>query len=167
MPGKFKESDVLFAHVIQNADRAEFFAGKPDDLAPRTAELALERLHPPDRRVEMLLEKFFENVHQDAKPSLEKQGTKTFTFSGSLEPEHQLFPNLRTREKVIPFSFPIGMRETKLRFAACFRQFEQQSCANPFLSRLARPLRCPKVALDWLETVNSRTVEKREFHNPR
>ena len=64
MPGKFEESDVLFAHVIQNANRAEFFAGKPDDLAPRTAELALQRLHPLDRRVEMLLKKLLENVHE-------------------------------------------------------------------------------------------------------
>ena len=64
MPGKFEESDVFFAHVIQNADRAELFAGKPDDLAPRTSKLALERLHSLDRRVEMLLKKFFENVHQ-------------------------------------------------------------------------------------------------------
>ena len=48
MPGKFEESDVLFAHVIQNANGAELFAGKPDDFAPRTAELALQRLHPPD-----------------------------------------------------------------------------------------------------------------------
>ncbi len=55
MPGKFEEGDVLFAHVVQNANRAEFAAGKPDDLASRTAELALQRLHSLDRRVEMLL----------------------------------------------------------------------------------------------------------------
>ena len=40
------------------------FAGKPDDLAPRTAELTLQRLHPLDRRVEVLLEKSFENFHE-------------------------------------------------------------------------------------------------------
>ena len=64
MPGKFEESNILFADVIQNADRAELFAGKPDDLAPRAAELALQRLHPLDRRVEMLLKELFENVHE-------------------------------------------------------------------------------------------------------
>src|SRR5712692_7223576 len=34
MPGELEERDVLFAHVIQNPNRADFFAGKPDDLAP-------------------------------------------------------------------------------------------------------------------------------------
>ena len=63
MLGKFKESDILLAYVIQNADRAGFFVGKPHDLAPRTAELLLQRLHTPGRGVEMLLEKVFENVH--------------------------------------------------------------------------------------------------------
>ena len=64
MPGKFEERDVLFAHVIQNANRAALFAGKPDDVAPRAAELSLQRLHLRDRCVEMLLKKFFENVHE-------------------------------------------------------------------------------------------------------
>ncbi len=59
MPGKFKKGDVLFAHVVQNADRAESAAGQPDDLAPRAAELALQRLHLLGRRVEMLLKKLF------------------------------------------------------------------------------------------------------------
>ena len=59
MPGKFEKSDILFAYVIQNADRSELSAGKPDDLAPRAAEFAPQRLHPLDRRVEMLLKKLF------------------------------------------------------------------------------------------------------------
>ena len=59
MPGEFEESNVLFAYVIQNANRAEFFAGQPDDIASRPAELALQRLHPSDGRVEMLLKEFF------------------------------------------------------------------------------------------------------------
>ena len=33
MAGKFQEGDILFAHVIENANRSGFFAGKPDDLA--------------------------------------------------------------------------------------------------------------------------------------
>ncbi len=45
MPGKFEESDILFAHVVQNADRAVVLAGQPDDLPPRAAQLALQRLH--------------------------------------------------------------------------------------------------------------------------
>ena len=49
VPGKFEEGDILFAHVIENANRAEFAGGKPDDLAARTAELALQRLHSLDR----------------------------------------------------------------------------------------------------------------------
>jgi len=32
-------------------------------LTPRSAKLPLQRLHPLDRFVEMLLEKFFQNVH--------------------------------------------------------------------------------------------------------
>ena len=64
MPGKFEEGDILFAHVIENANRAEFVARKPDDLAARTAELALQRLHSLDRGVEMLLKKSFENFHE-------------------------------------------------------------------------------------------------------
>ncbi len=63
MPGKFEEGNVLFPHVIQDADRAGLFARKPYDLTPRTAEFALQRLHPPDRHVEMLLKKVFENIH--------------------------------------------------------------------------------------------------------
>ena len=39
-------------------------AGQPDDLAPRAAELSLERRTSLGRRVEMLLEKLFENVHE-------------------------------------------------------------------------------------------------------
>ena len=63
MPGKLKERDVLFAYVVQNSNGAELLTGQPDDFTPRTAELALKWLHPSDRRVEMLLEEFLENVH--------------------------------------------------------------------------------------------------------
>ena len=57
MPGKFDEGDVLFANVVQNANRAGIFAGQPDDIAPRPAELAFQGLHLLDRGVEVLLEK--------------------------------------------------------------------------------------------------------------
>src|SRR6202158_2083283 len=60
VPGKFEEGNILFAHVIQDANGADFFAGQPDDLATRTAELPLQRLHPLDWRVDMLLKESFE-----------------------------------------------------------------------------------------------------------
>ena len=42
-----------------------FSLDKPDDVTPRAAELALQRLHLLHRRVEMLLKEFFENVHEN------------------------------------------------------------------------------------------------------
>ncbi len=64
MFGEFEEGDVLFADAVQNADGAVFFVGEPDDLAAGTAQLALQRHDALGRCVEMLLEKFFENVHE-------------------------------------------------------------------------------------------------------
>ena len=64
VPGEFEESDILFAYLIQNANRAESFVGKPDDFASRTAKLALEWLYPSRGGVEVLLKKPFENVHE-------------------------------------------------------------------------------------------------------
>jgi hypothetical protein len=61
---KFQEGDVFFAHIVENTDRADFLAGKPDDLAARTAELTLQRLRALNRRVEMLLKKSIENFHE-------------------------------------------------------------------------------------------------------
>jgi hypothetical protein len=74
MTRKFEEGDVFFVDIIENADRAEVFAEKPGDLTRGTAKLALEWLNSPDRRVEMLFKKLFENVHQDVRSSLEKWG---------------------------------------------------------------------------------------------
>ena len=59
MPGKFEEGDVLFAHVVENADGADFSARQADDLASRTAELALKGLDSLHGRMEMLLEERF------------------------------------------------------------------------------------------------------------
>ncbi len=64
MAGKFEKGDVLFVHVVQNADRAGLLVGKTDDFASRTAELALQRLHSLDRRVEMPLKKALEDFHE-------------------------------------------------------------------------------------------------------
>ena len=56
MAGKLEKGDILLAHGVENADGALPRAGKPDDDAPRAAELALQRLHALGRRLEMLLE---------------------------------------------------------------------------------------------------------------
>src|ERR1019366_4009941 len=64
MPGKFQESNVLFAHLVANSNRAEFFADQPDDITPRAAEMAGQRLRLIYRRAEVLLKKFSENVHE-------------------------------------------------------------------------------------------------------
>ena len=63
MPREFQESDILFAHVIQNADCTGFSAGQPDNFSPGTAQLPLQRLHVLYRLVEVLLKEIFENVH--------------------------------------------------------------------------------------------------------
>jgi hypothetical protein len=49
MPGKFEESDVFFTYVIQNTNRALFFAGETDYLSPRAPELAVKRLNSRNR----------------------------------------------------------------------------------------------------------------------
>ena len=66
MPREFEERGVLFAHIVENADRADSFRRQPDDLAPRAAELPLQRLHLRNRQVEVLLKKFLENIHECA-----------------------------------------------------------------------------------------------------
>ena len=38
--------------------------GHTNNAAARPSELTLQRLHPHNRRVEMLLEKFLQNVHK-------------------------------------------------------------------------------------------------------
>ena len=55
VPGKLEERYILFANVVQNADRALLLGGKPDDIAAGAAELALQRLYPRCRQVEMPL----------------------------------------------------------------------------------------------------------------
>jgi hypothetical protein len=59
MPGELKESNILFAYRIQNADGADSSTGEPNDGAPRAAELALKRPHILGRQVAMLLEEAF------------------------------------------------------------------------------------------------------------
>jgi hypothetical protein len=49
---------------MQNANRADLLTGQPDDAAPRTAQLTMQRLHPLDRRVKTLRKELFENVHE-------------------------------------------------------------------------------------------------------
>jgi hypothetical protein len=64
MAGEFQKSDVLFTHVVENANRALLRAGKPYNLASRPAELARQRLYSQGRCVEMPLKKFLKNVHK-------------------------------------------------------------------------------------------------------
>ena len=60
---KFEDRRVLLADTIQNANCANPSARQPDNLPPRTAQLPLQRLHSLDRRMEVLLEELFENIH--------------------------------------------------------------------------------------------------------
>jgi hypothetical protein len=45
VPGKLKERDVLFAHMIQNADGTKSPAGQSHNGTPRAAQLTLKRMH--------------------------------------------------------------------------------------------------------------------------
>ena len=51
-------------------------------FASRAAELALQRLHPLRRRVEMLLKKFFENVHGCAAIKIASNSLQSSVFAG-------------------------------------------------------------------------------------
>src|SRR5436190_20693720 len=64
MAGKLQKCRIFFAHIVQHADGAHGAVGKPDDLSPGPAKVALERLHPLHRRAEMLLKKLLEDVHE-------------------------------------------------------------------------------------------------------
>jgi hypothetical protein len=64
MAGKLEKSNILFAHGIENSDGGVPRAGEADNDAPGTAELALERHNALRRRLEVLLEKASENVHE-------------------------------------------------------------------------------------------------------
>ena len=63
MPGEFQKSDVLFAHVIEDADGADLAGVEADDAASGATELALQRLDVLDRRAEVLFEEVLEDVH--------------------------------------------------------------------------------------------------------
>jgi hypothetical protein len=57
VPGKLKESGILFTHRMENPNGAESTAGQADDSPPRAAELTLNRLRAFSRQPVMLLEK--------------------------------------------------------------------------------------------------------------
>ncbi len=59
VPGKFQKSSILFAHVVENANRTVFFRGEPENLAPGTSQLPLNGLHLFDGQAKMSLEKLF------------------------------------------------------------------------------------------------------------
>ena len=98
MPRKFQKRDVFFAPVIEHANRAHFFVADPYEFASRAAELPVKWLHPPRRRVEMLLEKFFENVHQDADPP-RKQKTELLPRISLSAPASRCEPAVTRRSK--------------------------------------------------------------------
>src|SRR6267142_7017408 len=62
--GKFEERNILFPHIIKNADRTGALVREPDDLPSRTPELTLQRLHALGWSVKMPLKKSLENVHE-------------------------------------------------------------------------------------------------------
>lgn len=63
MSGECEESGVFFAHAVKNADGGGPFVGKADNLAAGTTKFALELLDMLGGRMEMLLKKFFEDIH--------------------------------------------------------------------------------------------------------
>src|SRR5208283_288580 len=62
--GEFQERDVLFAHIVKDADGGDFLRSQSDYLPPGAAQLSLQRLRLNDRRVEMLLEQVCQNIHE-------------------------------------------------------------------------------------------------------
>jgi hypothetical protein len=64
MAGKLEKSNILFAQGLENSDGGVACAGEANNDAPGTAELALERHNALWRRLEVLLEKASENVHE-------------------------------------------------------------------------------------------------------
>src|SRR5271169_4800334 len=64
---EFQKGNILFAHIVQDPDRAQVCAaavgGQPHDLSPRPAELPLQRLHTLRRHTKMPLEQLSENFH--------------------------------------------------------------------------------------------------------
>jgi hypothetical protein len=63
MPGESEEGGILLANVVKDADGGGAVGGEADDVASGAAELSLQGLHAAGRRVEVLFEKFLEDVH--------------------------------------------------------------------------------------------------------
>ncbi|HEX4784951.1 MAG TPA: hypothetical protein VH350_11450, partial [Candidatus Sulfotelmatobacter sp.] len=62
--GELEERDVLFAHVVKNADRSGSRGRETNDSASRSAKLALQGLNLLHGQVKMLLKEFGKNVHE-------------------------------------------------------------------------------------------------------
>src|ERR1039458_1813684 len=91
MTREFEKSDIFFAHGIENADGGVPRALEADNDAPRATELALKRQHTLWRRLEVLLEEAFENIHerlfafaQGALTKIDTQGKQAQDWQGSL-----------------------------------------------------------------------------------
>ena len=64
MSREFQKCHVLFAYSVQDPDGADLLRPQADDAAARSAQLALKSLNLSHRRLEMLLEEFFQNIHE-------------------------------------------------------------------------------------------------------
>ena len=64
MFGECEEGDIFFASTVENTNGADAVVGEAHDLAAGAAEFALKRLDACGRRVEALLEEFYEDVHR-------------------------------------------------------------------------------------------------------
>jgi hypothetical protein len=62
--GELDKRKILFAHAVQDPDRRVVIVSESDDVASRSAEISLQRLHPRGRSVKVLLEELLENARQ-------------------------------------------------------------------------------------------------------
>src|SRR5580658_9195497 len=92
MLGKLQESDILFANVVQNSDRARPVIGQPNDLSPRPAQFSLQRLDAPSRSAKSLLKQLLKNVHRlvctsraTTKDNIEAEGAGSTTAAVYLD----------------------------------------------------------------------------------
>ena len=77
-----RKRDILFTHAVQNADRAGSPPVSRMILRPEPPS-SPAAAHPLSRRVEMLLEKLSENVHEDVTKITLNLTTSSWTFSGN------------------------------------------------------------------------------------
>src|SRR5215469_5776099 len=110
--GEFKKGDILFANPVDNADRALSLSDQPYDPASRPPEFALDWLDLFDRKMEMLLKQFLENVHAVACRFLTKIPPKrSRNWHRQLDTQHQSLRVGRKREAARSRPGAIGSEE--------------------------------------------------------